>query len=121
MQSKFTGTRKEEARLNLLTNLLIIFTLGIAYPWAVCKRQRWEAKHTIIDGKQLVFDGKGGELFGKYIKWFLLIIVTLGIYSSWVSIRMKEWVVSHTHFVEVAPGVEAAPAEAAPAEEAVAQ
>ena len=121
MQSKFTGTRASANRTNLLANLLTIFTLGIGLPWAVCMKERWVAKNTIIDGKQLVFDGKGGQLFGKYIKWFLLTIITLGIYSSWVSIRMKEWVVSHTHFVEVAPVVEAAPVEAAPAEEAVAQ
>lgn len=55
------------------------------------------AKHTVIDGKRLVFDGKGVQLFGQYIKWFLLSIITLGIYSFWLNIKMKQWVVSHTH------------------------
>ena len=73
-------------------------TFGIALPWAVCIKERWIAKHTIIDGKQLVFDGNGGQLFGKYILWFLLTVVTFGVYALWLSIKMKKWVVSHTHY-----------------------
>lgn len=55
------------------------------------------AKHTVIDGGQLTFDGTGMQLFGNYIKWFLLTIITLGIYGFWLNIKMKAWVVSHTH------------------------
>ena len=123
MESKFTGTKKNAGRTELLATLLTIVTLGIGYPWAACMRERWSAQHTFIDGKQLVFDGKGGELFGKYIKWFLLTIITLGFYYPTVSFKLKAWIVSHTHFAPVAeaPVVEAAPVEAAPAEEAVAQ
>ena len=28
-------------------------------PWALCFRERWYAKHTVIDGYQLCFDGNG--------------------------------------------------------------
>ena len=84
----------------LLQGLLIIITLGIATPWAVCIEERWMAKHTYIDGKQLVFDGTGKELFGKYIIWLLLTIVTIGIYALWLTIKMRAWTVSHTHMVE---------------------
>lgn len=42
--------------------LLTCFTLGIALPWAICIWQNWVAKHTIIDGKQMVFDGTCGVL-----------------------------------------------------------
>jgi predicted membrane protein len=31
----------------------------------------WEAKHTYIEGRQLHFDGHAGELFGRWILWFL--------------------------------------------------
>ena len=55
------------------------------------------AKHTVIDGSRLVFDGTGSQLFGNYIKWFLLTIITFGIYGFWLSIKMKQWVVKHTH------------------------
>ena len=78
--------------------LIIVLTLGIAFPWAVCYRQRWFAEHTYIDGKQLAFTGKAIELFGQYIKWLLLTIITLGIYSLWLNIKMHAWVLSKTTF-----------------------
>lgn len=99
MESKFTGRLIGLIGISILQMLLVAITLGIGTPWAVCMKERWIAKHTIIDGKQLRFDGTGGQLFGKYIIWFLLTIVTLGIYSLWLTIKMKKWVVSHTHTV----------------------
>lgn len=52
--------------------LLTTVTLGICYPWSMCKVYEWEAKHTVIDGHRLDFDVKGGALFGQWIKWFFL-------------------------------------------------
>ena len=99
-ESKFTGGLLGLIGNGIVNVLIVIFTLGIGLPWAMCRSERWYAKHTYIDGKQLVFDGKGGQLFGKYIIWFLLTVVTLGIYGFWVNIKLKQWVVSHTHTVE---------------------
>jgi len=59
---------------------------------------RWEARHTVINGRQLVFDGTAVGLFGLWIKWLLLCLITLGIYSLWVNISLKKWKVKHTHF-----------------------
>ena len=100
MDSKFNGGLLGLIGINILQWLIILVSLGIALPWAVCKKQNWLAKHTIIDGKQMVFDGTGGQLFGQYIKWLLLTIITFGIYSLWLSIKMHAWVVSHTHLEE---------------------
>lgn len=97
MESKFTGGLLGLIGINIVTFLLSLITLGIAIPWAVCIKQRWIAKHTIIDGHQLVFDGTGIQLFGNYIKWWLLCIITIGIYSLWIGIKMEQWVVKHTH------------------------
>ena len=99
MGSKFTGGLLGQIGIGLLSAVIIIFTLGIGIPWAVCISERWNAKHTIIDGQQLYFDGNAIQLFGNYIKWFLLTIITLGIYAFWLSIKMKKWVVSHTHHI----------------------
>ena len=96
-KSLFNGGLLGLIGINILQSLLITITLGIALPWAICLKERWIAKHTIIDGQQLVFDGKGGQLFGNYIKWFLLTIITFGIYAFWLDIKMKQWVVKHTH------------------------
>ena len=97
MESKFDGRLLGLIGIGILQGLLTAITLGLGAPWAVCMKERWMAKHTVIDGKRLVFDGKGGQLFGQYIKWLLLTIITLGIYSFWLGIKMKQWVVSHTH------------------------
>ena len=97
-ESRFTGGLLGLLGINILQGLLIGITLGIGAPWAICMKERWIAKHTIIDGKQLVFDGTGGQLFGNYIKWFLLTIITIGIYGFWLDIKMKQWIVKHTHF-----------------------
>ena len=99
MESKFNGGLLGLIGISILQALISIFTLGIAVPWAICLKERWYAKHTTYDGKQVVFDGKGIQLFGSYIKWFLLCIVTIGIYSFWLPIKMKAWTVSHTHLI----------------------
>ena len=87
MESKFTGGLLGLIGINLLQFLLMFITLTLALPLAVCLKKRWIAKHTIIDGQQLVFDGTGLQLFGNYIKWILLTIITLGIYSFWLILK----------------------------------
>ena len=96
-ESKFTGGLLGMIGTYILMVLLACVTLGIAIPWVICIWQSWVANHTIIDGKQMVFDGTGGQLFGNYIKWWLLCIVTLGIYSLWLPIKFRQWTTMHTH------------------------
>jgi uncharacterized membrane protein YjgN (DUF898 family) len=97
MKSEFTGGLLGQIGIGLLCVIIILFTFGIGVPWATCIKERWVAKHTVIDGYQMHFDGNAFQLFGNYIKWFLLTIITLGIYSFWLGIKMKKWVISHTH------------------------
>jgi hypothetical protein len=82
----------------LLATLITVFTLGICYPFALVLRERWKAKHTYIDGRQLVFDGSAWALFGKWLKWVLFTVLTLGIYSFWVRPRLTQWVTENTDF-----------------------
>ncbi len=100
MESKFTGGLLGLIGISILQGVICAFTLGIGIPWAVCIKQSWIAKHTIIEGKQLTFDGNGAQLFGNYIKWLVVTVITFGIYSFWIVIKIKAWTVSHTHFVE---------------------
>ncbi len=78
--------------------LITILTLGIAFPWAICLKQQWIAKHTIISGRRCKFIGTGIGLFGLWIKWFLLLIITLGIYGFWIVPELQRWIVEHTEF-----------------------
>ena len=95
--SQFTGGLMGLIGINILQSLICICTFGLCVPWAVCLKQDWIARHTVIDGRRLTFDGTGGQLFGNYIKWFLLTLITCGIYGFWLDIKMKQWIVKHTH------------------------
>jgi uncharacterized membrane protein YjgN (DUF898 family) len=77
--------------------LITLLTFGIGLPWAICIEQKWVIEHTEIDGKNLGFNGKGVDLFGKMLLWILLAVVTFGIYCLWIPIKMKQWMVSHTY------------------------
>ncbi len=98
-ESKFNGGLLGYIGINLLSFLISIISLGIAIPWAIVIKENWFVKHTIIDGNKYYFDGKGSQLFGKYIIWFLLTIITFGIYSFWLVIKLKQWKVKHTHIL----------------------
>jgi uncharacterized membrane protein YjgN (DUF898 family) len=82
----------------LLGGLITIFSLGICYPFALVLVQRWRAKHSLIDGRRLVFTGSAWGLFGNWVKWLLLCVVTLGVYGFWVAPRIARWKWEHTDF-----------------------
>jgi len=77
--SKFTGGVFGYLIVNVVLLLSIIFTAGITMPWALCFRERWTAKHTIIDGKQLEFYGSGTVLFLHTILIALIGPILIGI------------------------------------------
>lgn len=96
--SYFDGGLLQLIGYGILAAIIITFTLGLGYPFAACMLYRWEAKHTVINGRRLRFDGTAMQLLGKWILWFFLTLITLGIYSFWLSIKLKQWRTKHTHF-----------------------
>lgn len=99
-ESKFTGGLLGYIGVSIVALLLMIFTLGIGTPWAVCYLESWKAFHTTIDGKKLAFHGKGLDLLVQMLIWGLLTIITLGIYIFWVPLRLQAWKVRNTHFAK---------------------
>lgn len=83
---------------SIIASLIIVFTCGIATPWAICYIYKFVINHVLVDGRRLKFTGNGGSLFATWIKWFILIVITCGIYSFWVTPRLYKWIASHTHF-----------------------
>lgn len=125
MNSKFNGGLLGYIGTGLLMFVIIVFSLGLATPWAICIGARWYARHSTIDGRQVVFDGKGWQLFGNFVKWLLLSVITLFIFSLWIPIKMAKWVVKHIHLEpEEEPIVAPTPApiqQPAPAQRALTQ
>ena len=99
-KSYFDGGLLQLIGWQILGGLVTILTLGICYPWAICMIYRWEAKHTVINGRRLKFNGTAMQLFGNWIKWILLTIITLGIYSFWLNIKLIQWKTKHTEFAD---------------------
>ena len=95
-----------------LATLITLFTVGICYPFSLVLRERWKAKYTYIDGRQLVFDGSAWALFGNWLKWVLFTVLTVGIYSFWVRPKLTQWIIENTDFAPVSnagPGAQALP------------
>ncbi|MBQ9394961.1 MAG: hypothetical protein IJU23_05530 [Proteobacteria bacterium] len=97
-ESFFDGGLLQLIGWQILGALVTFLTLGICFPWAYCMVYRWEAKHTVINGKRLTFDGTATQLLGKWILWMILTFITAGIYGFWLNIKLKQWKVKHTHF-----------------------
>ncbi len=98
MTSRFEGNLLGLIGVNILAAIISFITLGIATPWAMCIKYRWEIENSIIEGKRLKFVGSGTDLFFKYIKWWILTIITLGIYGFWLYINLIKWKVENTEF-----------------------
>ena len=99
-KSYFDGGLLQLIGWQILGVLVTVLTLGICYPWAFCMIYRWEAKHTVINGRRLKFNGTAMQLFGNWIKWLLLTVITLGIYGFWVNIKLMKWKAKHTEFAD---------------------
>lgn len=104
-QFAFDGGASTYFGTALLAFLITVLTLGLLYPFALVLRERWRAKHSYIEGRQLVFNGTGWGLFGLWWKWLILIIVTIGIYSFWVAPRVYRWKWEHTSWAQQIPGL----------------
>lgn len=95
--SEFTGSAFGLLCVNLIAFLVSILTLFFGLPAMVCYKQRWMARHTIVDNRHLTFDGTAGQLFGKWIGWLILCVLTVGLFLPFLPLKVKKWVVSHTH------------------------
>lgn len=105
LESRFTGGAFANFFINLVVIIVTACTLLLAYPAMLCWKMRWQTKHTYINGRHLVFDGKAMQLFGKYIIWLLLSIITLGIYYLLcMRVNLLKWSTKHTHIEGVTDG-----------------
>ena len=100
-KSEFNGGMLANFFIGLATLLASLFTLGLAYPAMVCWKLKWEANHTYLNGKQLVFDGNAMQLMGKYVLWLFLSVITFGLYYIFsAKLKLTEWKTKHTHFAD---------------------
>ena len=94
--SYFDETVKAYLLLQIKFMAICIFSLGLAYPWALCMKYRAKYHHTVICGRRLKFIGCPKDLAHHWIFWWLLCIVTLGLFSLVLHVRMEKWITSNT-------------------------
>ncbi|MGL4990447.1 MAG: hypothetical protein ACRC57_04660 [Sarcina sp.] len=99
--SYYDKTVKNYIKLHIKVFLLGIITLGLAYPWIVCMKQKAKCENMVICGKRLKFIGNPKDLISCWILWFFLTIITLGVYWIIVKVRFEQWIVANTIFEEV--------------------
>ena len=98
--SNFDGKVLSYLGYSVLSALILIVTLGLAYPWVMAMLQGWDTKHQIINRHRLTFDGTGLGFLGEFLIIWILTIITCGIYSSWGTVRMNRYIIRHTNFVD---------------------
>lgn len=100
-ESAFDGKALPFWGISVASSIISVSTLGIGSFWTVCWREGYLVNHSVIDGKRLVFTGKGSHLFAKGILWYFLSVITLGIYSFFLAYKQKKWLVYHTEISDV--------------------
>lgn len=87
------GTEIGAMQLALIAVAAFLVLLGLA--WAEIRFIKWDAKHTVISGNSIKFNGNAFQLLGNCIKWTFLTIITVGIYALWLPIKVRKWKVKH--------------------------
>jgi uncharacterized membrane protein YjgN (DUF898 family) len=77
---EFTGSGSEYFRIWIVNLLLLLVTLGLYWPWAKVRRQRYFWGNTLVDGDPLGFHGEARQMF----KGWLLVGVLFILYN-WAS------------------------------------
>lgn len=62
----FTGKGNDYFKIWITNLALTLITLGIYYPWAKARRQRYFWAHTVVDGHSLGFHGRPFSMFKGY-------------------------------------------------------
>lgn len=100
-QSYYDKTEWQHLWLLIRYEAIIIFTLGLGYPWAVVLKYKSLYHHKVICGKRLKFIGDPIEFMNHWIWWWLLSVVTVGLYGVIANLRLEEWITANTIFEEV--------------------
>ncbi len=75
----FTGKGRDYFKIWITNLALTIITLGIYYPWAKARRQRYFWTHTIVDGHALGFHGRAQSMFKGYAIAAFLSVLYYGL------------------------------------------
>ncbi len=89
------------------TNILAFFVLFVpvvGVVWSNIIKTRWMTEHTVVDSRRLIFTGKVGSFFLKYLLWGILTVITFGIFGLFLPVKIMkleaENTIDHEHTPE---------------------
>ena len=91
--------------INVLCFFLTVCTLFIGLSYAMCRKHRWNCKHTVIDGKRMRFIGKSEALLGRLALWSIFTVLTASIFLFFIPVKIKKWYAENTFFYDDEPAV----------------
>jgi uncharacterized membrane protein YjgN (DUF898 family) len=96
-----TGSAWRYAGVVLGQWLLFALTLGLYGPWSTMRRTAYELRHSMLGNRTPTFDGRGGDLFGRWLGSWILMLPTLGLIRYWYRAHEMRYVAEHTRWGQV--------------------
>lgn len=98
MESKYTVGTFKSFLVSFVEGFVSGISGGLLKPLVYVWKMKTQAENTWINGKKLVFTGTVGDLYKKFIVWWILCAVTFGIYGAWYNRNLLAWQCENTHF-----------------------
>ena len=94
-ESSYDGKVGAKFGFKILGFLAGAFTFGLAKTFVICKREKYFANHTLINGAPIYFDGTGFGLLKKQALWGALTVATFGVFALWKDQQRRQWICSN--------------------------
>lgn len=91
-ESSYDGKVGAKFGFKILGFLAGVFTFGLAKTFVICKREKYFANHTFINGAPIYFDGTGFGLLKKQALWGALTVATFGVFALWTDQQRRQWI-----------------------------
>jgi len=78
---RFEGNGFEYFKIWIVNILLVIVTLGIYYPWAKVRNNRYLYANTILEGRNFEYHATGKQLFLGYLVGVILLLIYVAMQS----------------------------------------
>lgn len=91
-----SGSSGTYAKKLLYTQLLNVLTLGLYTPFRRNQLMSYRLNNTWFGSEQLVYDGKGQDLFHHFLLTYLLMIPTFGFVWFWYKAEEYRYIAAHT-------------------------
>ena len=93
-----TGSAFKYAFLAFGWMLVVMLTLGLAYPVYSTRMQCYRTENTWFGDRPLKFHGKASELMGSWVLAWLLLLPTFGLIYAWYRAKEFRYFVSKTRY-----------------------